>query len=79
MIQHLQNQHFDFGLLKIKTTKSAIVPVSGLQTKDWASFKKSCMRTNGSRPFCVNIAHGLGLAKRSETDPCERPSTCSPN
>lgn len=25
------------------------------------------------------MAHGLGLAKRSETDPCERPSTCSPN
>lgn len=34
---------------------------------------------NGSRPFCVNMCHGFGRAKRSETDPCESPSTDSPN
>lgn len=33
----------------------------------------------GSRPFCVNESQDLGRAKRSETEPCERPKIFSPN
>lgn len=33
----------------------------------------------GSRPFCVSMCQGFGLASKSLTDPCDRPRTDSPN
>ncbi len=53
-----------------------------LATSLWtacSSSRNSFIRMNGSRPFCVSMCQGFGLAKRSDTLPCDRPKTDSPN
>ncbi len=43
-----------------------------------SSSKNILILMKGSRPFCVSICQGFGRASRSDTLPCERPSTASP-
>ena len=44
-----------------------------------SSSRNIFIRINGSRPFCVSMCQGFGRASKSETEPCDRPSTDSPN
>lgn len=43
------------------------------------SLNQSCIRMKGSRPLMLSMCHGFGLDSNSETEPCDRPSTASPN
>lgn len=45
----------------------------------WGSLSQSCIRTKGSLPFRLSLCHGLGLERRSDTEPCVRPRMLSPN
>ena len=44
-----------------------------------SSSRKSFILMNGSLPFWVSMCQGLGRARRSDTEPWDRPSTASPN
>ncbi len=44
-----------------------------------SSSRKSFILMKGSLPFCVSMCQGLGRARRSDTEPWDRPSTASPN
>ena len=44
-----------------------------------SSSRKSFILMKGSLPFWVSMCQGLGRARRSDTEPWDRPSTASPN
>ena len=43
------------------------------------SLSQSCIRMKGSRPLMLSMCHGFGFDKSSDTEPCDSPSTASPN
>ena len=45
----------------------------------FGSLSQKCIRTNGSRPLIERRCHGFGFDNNSETEPCDRPRTRSPN